>query len=313
MAYLYELEIQSFSNGEECERYGIGIFLSKKDALKTAKRYLKEVKGFRDYYCEYTIQEQELVGDHLNGVVHTYQGWNVDEDGNEHDIVTGLMYTEIEAAEVAMESVKDTYDRQEWALLSWQVGKCEWTEGFEREYPDGQIAPTLPELRERLRDLRERKAMCGIEFEYSDDVQYFFPVAVDDQLFLAAIDDDFLLNGFTVRRLRDIYDLSDRPGIYQTIAQKEGLTKFPAPDVELTDWRSVFISLQWLDKPVIVEREYEPEYFRLGRIEEVKKDRVIIRYFDADGVWHGPVEIPFHGITSVTFDDRYATTFSKYV
>lgn len=314
MAYLYELEIQSFHNGEECERYGIGIFRNLKDAQKTAKRYLKEVPGFRDYYCEYSIAERELVGESFSPLVHTYFGWNLDEQGNEYDIVDGLLYTSIEAAESALAAVKDAYDRQEWALQKWQVGKCEWAEGFIREYPDGQIAPTLLELRKKLDALSQERSMCNIEFEYGDEAQCYLPLAVGDQLFLCAIDDDFLFNGFTVRRLRDIYELlPPRSGIYQTIAEKEGLTSMPVPDVELTNWKSVFISLKWLDKPVIVEREYEPEFFRLGRIEDVKKDRVIMRYFDADGVWHDPVEIPYQGITSVTFDDRYSNIFSKYV
>ena len=62
MSYLYELEIQSFPNGEDCERYGIGIFRTEAEAVETAERYLREVKGFRDYYCEYTIRKTELIG-----------------------------------------------------------------------------------------------------------------------------------------------------------------------------------------------------------------------------------------------------------
>lgn len=313
MAYLFELEIQSYSNGEDCERYGIGYFPTRKDAQKVAKRYLKEVKGFRDYYCEYSILEHELVGESMDGFVHTYEGWNEDVNGTEYDIVTGLLYTSAEAAEAAMEAVKDAYEREEWALNSWQIGKCEWAEGFVREYPDGRVAPTLPELREKLQSLAAGRQHCGIEFEYDEDVHNGFPVAVGERLFLTAVDEVFHLNGFTVRRLRDIREIRQRKGLYQSIAEREGLTGFKTPDVELDNWKSVFISLQWLDMPVIIQRNYEPEYFRLGRIESVKRDRVLLRYFNSEGIWHDPVEIPFHGITSVTFGDRYSQLFSKYV
>lgn len=313
MTCLYELEIHAFYNGEDFERYGIGIFRNKKDAEKAAKRYLKDVRGFRDYYCEYTITEHELVGDPLSAHAYSYFGWNSDDQGNEYDIVSGLMYADMEAAEVAMETVKDAYERQEWALRQWEIGKCEWAEGFVRESPEGAAIPTLPELRQQLRQLSDTRQHCGIEYAYAEDVQNAFPLAVGENLFLAAVDDVFLLNGFTVRRLRDIRHIRQRNGLYQSIAEKEGLNIIKVPDVELTNWKSVFISLQWLDKPVIIEREYEPSFFRLGRIENVKRDRVLIRYFTADGTWQEPVEIPFQGITSVTFDDRYSSVFSKYV
>lgn len=313
MAFLYELEIQSYSNGEECQRYCIGYFRSQKDAQKVAKRYLKEVRGFRDYYCEYSIREHELVGEFIAGFVHTYVGWNVDEDGNEYDIVEGLLYAKAEAAEAAMDSVQDSFERQEWKLQRWQVGKCEWAEGFVREYPDGRIAPTLPELREKLQSLADDRQHCGIVFEYDEDIHNGFPAAVGDQLFLMAVDEVFHLNGFSVRRLRDIHEVRQRKGLYQSITEREGVNQFAVPDVELDNWHSVFISIQWLDKPVIIQREYEPQFFRLGRIEQVKRDRVIMRYFNSEGVWQDSVEIPFQGITSVTFGDRYSELFSKYV
>ena len=193
------------------------------------------------------------------------------------------------------------------------VRKCEGSEGFTREYPDGSMAPTLAELRENLQALSASRSVCGIEFEYSDHAQYYFPVAVGEGLFLSAVDDDFMLNGFTVRRLRDIFDLDSRKGIYQTIAEKEGLTDFVAPDVDITNWQTVFASLQKHGRHIIVEREYEPDFFRLGVIESVGEAHVIFRHYDADGIWQEPRKINYREITSVTFDDRYANVFSKYV
>ncbi len=313
MAYLYELEIQSFPNGNECERYGIGIFRTRELAVQTAQRYLHKVKGFRDYYCEYTVRETELVGDPATEFVHTWSGWNVDEDENEVDILNGPVYEYAAAAEAALASARKEHDRQEWSLNRWQIGKCEWTEGFEREYPDGSLAPTLAELREDLQIRIDQRIMTGIEYEYGDGAKYGYPVRVGKDLFLIAVDDDFILNGFKVRRLRDIFEIQDRNGMYQTIAEKEGLTDFEVPDVDITDWRSVFTSLKRMNRHIIVEREYEPDFFRLGIIESVAEDHVVLRHYDADGVWQEPARIEYHEITSVTFDDRYANTFSKYV
>lgn len=314
MALLYELEIQSFPNGDKCERYGIGIFRAREDAEDTARRYLKEVNGFKDYYCEYTIRASELIGDASVSLVHTWFGWDLDEEENEIDILSGLFYADAAEAEAAFETAKAENERQEWVLNCFEIGRCEWTEGFIRDYPSGRIAPTMQELREELRAHTEPRTLCGVEFEYSDNPVYGFPAAVGEQLFLLAEEDDFILDGFTVRRLRDIYEFKSKKGMYQQISEAEGLTRFEAPAVDISDWRSVFLSLEKLGKNIIVENEYEDGFFRLGRIEEVAEDHMLLRHYDADGIWQEePARIEYREVTSVTFGSRYAEVFSKYV
>lgn len=314
MTTLFELEIQTFPNGDGYERYGIGVFRSRKDAEDTARRYLAEVKGFRDYYCEYTVREAELIGDDSGDLVHTWEGWDLDEEENEIDILSGLFYTGPAEAEAALETAKLEHDRQEWALNCREIGRCEWTEGFIRDYPSGRIAPTMRELRDGLNKCSEPRTLCGVEFEYSDHPVYGFPAAVGEQLFLLAEEDDFILDGFTIRRLRDIYEFKSKKGMYQQISEAEGLTRFEAPAVDISDWRSVFTSLRKLGKNVIVENEYEDGFFRIGRIEEVAEDHVLLRHYDADGIWQEqPVRIEYREVTSVTFGSRYVEIFSKYV
>jgi len=314
MTALFELEIRSFPNGDSCERYGIGVFRTRDEAVETAKRYLREIRGFKDYYCEYDIRETELVGGGDPDIVHTWFGWNVDEDENEIDLLSGLFYEAAGESEAAMEAAKAANDRQEWVLNRFQIGKCEWTEGFIRDYPSGRIAPTMQELRDELNAHREPRTLCGVEYEYSDNPIYGFPVAVGEQLFLLAQEDDFVLDGFTIRRLRDIYEFQSRKGMYQQISEAEGLTRFEAPAVDVSDWQSVFASLRPMGKHIIVEREYEDGYFYIGTIEAVAEDHVLLRHYDADGVWQEePIAIRYPDVTSVSFGTRYAEVFSKYV
>lgn len=314
MRQLYDLDLYTWCNGDEMHTCGIGVFATRQEAELTAQRYLSEVQGFCDYYCEYSVREAPLLGSRSDVTrVWTYEGWDETDSIYAVNILNGPFYTSRAAAREAMKAAKAEHTRQHWLVLDHQIGECAWKEGFIRDYPNGKPAPTLAQLRERLLKSIHPRTMCGIEYEYSDVVQYGFPLAVGEQLFLLAIDNDFLLNGFTVRRLRDIYELTDRKSIHQTIAEREGLTDFAAPAVDITDWKAVFSSLQAMGKTVIVEREYEPGFFRLGRIVEVREDHVLLRHYDADGIWQEPVAIPYREITSVTFDDRYADTFSKYV
>lgn len=173
---------------------------------------------------------------------------------------------------------------------------------------------TLQQVRDTLSRCIDPRSICAVEFEYDDNKHYYFPAAVGEQLFLGAEEDDFILDGFCIRRIRDVYEISDRAGVYQKIFEAEGLTRFDAPPVDISDWHSVFTSLREMGRNVIVEREYEDGFFCIGRIEEVAEDHLLLRHFDADGVWaEEPVRIEFRDVTSVTFGSRYINVFSKYV
>ena len=181
MTNYYELEIQSFPNGEDRVQYGIGVFRSRKEAEDTAHRYLSDIPGFKDYYCEYTIRESSLIADVKS--VHSFRGWNEDDAGNEIDIYISPLYSDHRSAENAMKKAQSDSPRQEWTLCHWQIGQCDWSEGFTRDYPSGKLAPTLQELRQELLALIEPRTICGIEYEYSDGAYYGFPLAVGKQLF----------------------------------------------------------------------------------------------------------------------------------
>ena len=44
------------------------------------------------------------------------------------------------------------------------------------------------------------------------------------------------------------------------------------------------------------------------------KTKVIFQHFEADGIWQeNDYEITYSQITSVTFDNRYINTYSKYI
>lgn len=160
--------------------------------------------------------------------------------------------------------------------------------------------------------------LCGVLFKYDKNYRYYFPLKSSEKFFLGAVEDDFILDGFSVRRFRDIKQAELNDNKCEEIIKNEGVLKnIQVPEIDLTDWHSVFISLQKLEKNVIVEKESLSKNeceFGVGRIEKVLKSKVLFRYFDADGVWQKELlEIPFSAITSVSFSTRYVDIFSKYV
>ena len=164
----------------------------------------------------------------------------------------------------------------------------------------------------------EPKNMCRVFFKYNHYYTYHFPIAVSDKLFYSANEDDFILNGFTIRRFSDIKKVELKDDKCMEIIKAEGIVdNLKAPDIDITDWHSVFSSLAKINNNIIVEHNSldQSEWaFCIGKIVKVLKNKVLFKHFDTDGVWQDDYyEIPFSKITSITFGSRYVDVFSKYV
>ncbi len=174
------------------------------------------------------------------------------------------------------------------------------------------------EIKALIASAVEPRELCRVFFNYDYSYTYYFPLIVSDKLFLGANEDDFILDGFSIRRFRDVKRAELKDDKCIEIIKAEGiLDGLQIPDVDVTDWYSVFMSLARLNLNIIIEKESldDDEWeFAIGRIEKVLKSKVIFKHFDADGVWQDDFcEIPYSEITSVTFGSRYVNIFSKYV
>lgn len=102
------------------------------------------------------------------------------------------------------------------------------------------------------------------------------------------------------------------------MVKEEGiLDNISTPEIDITDWRTVFESLKRLDKNIIVENEKASDgeiAFVIGKIIKFIKTKVVMQHFDVEGIWEKELcEIPFSKITSVSFSTRYVEVFSKYI
>ena len=174
------------------------------------------------------------------------------------------------------------------------------------------------EMKELFNNSISSKPILEILMKYDAYERYCFPLKASDKLFMYTKEDDFILDGFTIRRFCDLEKIDTVNNACRQIIDKEGvLNGLTVPDIDLTDWRSVFLSLQAYGKNIIIEHasknDDEWEYY-IGRIVKVLKNKVVFKHFDAGGVWvDEPYDIPYSYITNVSFDSRYVTVFSKYV
>ena len=112
------------------------------------------------------------------------------------------------------------------------------------------------EIKDIIRGAIKPRMLCGVLFGFAQNFRYYFPLKVSDKLFLAANDDDFLINGFSVMRFRDAKKAKINNYKYMNIMNAEGiLDKIEVPDIDVTDWHSVFESLSKLYLVITVEKE----------------------------------------------------------
>ena len=135
MLYMLILTDLEMSYEYYSEDFTIGIFKTKKQAEETALYYLKNVKGFRDYPCTYQIIEKNVncSDTTIPDSVWIVQGWNLNENSDEVDIIESSCFLTEAEANFELQKMRDTYQRTEWTVNHWQVGRLEWRKGFVRD------------------------------------------------------------------------------------------------------------------------------------------------------------------------------------
>lgn len=158
---------------------------------------------------------------------------------------------------------------------------------------------------------------CCCKFDYSDTDFYFYIVGVSDKFVYGAEEDDFMLDGFQIRKISQLKKVKVVDNLCSEInVSNKLLDGLDAPQIDLKSWRKIFESLRLLNTVVIIENDYEDNdggFFFIGYIKEVTKSSVAFFPFDADGVFREIEYIPYSEITSVTFRNRYCTVWHEYL
>lgn len=130
---LFELIIYDYPKDGKCP-FGIGVFLTEENARHTAERYLREVKGFKDYGCSYEITARQVFGAVTGCVVWQVEGWNEDSDGEETDILKSDFFGAEEDSNACCLELQKVHNRSNWVVDKHIIDKCSWEAGFSRYY-----------------------------------------------------------------------------------------------------------------------------------------------------------------------------------
>jgi len=177
---------------------------------------------------------------------------------------------------------------------------------------------TKTEIKAIINSCVEQRNLCRTFFRYEGNYRYYFPLASNDKLFLGAEEDDFIIDGYSIRRFVDVTKAEVKKDKTVEILEREGIVdSIQIPSIDISNWETIFTSLKDMNINIIVEKESlrdEECEFIIGRIDRVYKKYAYVYHFDADGIWQGEsFRIPYTEITSVSFGTRYIEIFSKYL
>jgi len=156
--------------------------------------------------------------------------------------------------------------------------------------------------------------ICRCYYTYDENYYYYYPNAVNEKFFLGQEENDFLLDGYHIRKISQLKKVEIKDDKCNEINKLNGLTnEINMPDVDITSWQTIFNSLKKLDTFVIIEDAIGEKY-EIGIIEKVFNNKLYFRCFDADGNWdEDTIIIPYSTITNVAWNTRYTKNWEKYM
>lgn len=168
-----------------------------------------------------------------------------------------------------------------------------------------------------LHKMSVSKKCANFYFSFDNNFYNLIPLKVSDKLLLAAHDDDFLIDGYKIARLKHIEKVADKGSKYNEILAFEGISKgIKVPEINIENMRS--ICKHFLDKQQYISLEHESKNyewnFAIGKIAKLTDKHIYFAHFDSMGNWEKKLlKIRYSDIFIIHFCDRYTETFSKHV
>ena len=174
------------------------------------------------------------------------------------------------------------------------------------------------EINAVLEEACRQTLLCHMFLKADPNCYSCFPIKASEDLFLYVDEQDFRLDGYVVRRMKDIVEISSKVDITNDILENEGVTaQIQKPDIDVSSWEGVLSYLSANKKNAIFESEDRNSGnidYVIGRIEKIDDRYLYVRAFDTNGKWEEKAtRIAFSELLSIAFETRYVEVFSKYL
>lgn len=159
-----------------------------------------------------------------------------------------------------------------------------------------------------------KKQLVRMFFKYEKPYWYYYPNAVNDQFILGQEEDDFLLDGYHIRRIKDLVKVEIKDDLCAQINIWNGTVNgINNPGIDISSWQSIFRSPVLQNTCVIIEDDYNESY-EIGYVRKACDRYLLLNSFDADGMFNNkPIKIPYSRITHLAWKTRYAENWHQYL
>ena len=179
-----------------------------------------------------------------------------------------------------------------------------------------------PSVLTKVKEHYKNKAYCKITRKVGEDafeVNKGYIVGYSKDLVMLQVSEDFEVLGYAVFPFSAITEVryNNNDKYYDKIIRWEGEIEKVQDKykMDLTDWSTVFKTIEKLNKIPVIECEVPGDVsFDIGPVIKVTKTAAHIVYFNASGILdEEPTKISWSKITVVHFDGRYENVFGKYL
>ena len=177
-------------------------------------------------------------------------------------------------------------------------------------------------MEEKLKKHRLKNRFLRIERKvnkYITKIERGYISKFSNKFLIIQESDDFEFKGFSIFKLNTIISLrfNKYDKFYDEIMKSEcvKINIDNKGSINIDNWNSIFNSLSKDGRHVIIECEKpKDDLFIIGKIINVNKKSVDVKYFDAAGVWDKKLtKVRYKQITKILFHDRYIDVMSKYL
>ena len=157
-------------------------------------------------------------------------------------------------------------------------------------------------------------AICRCYFVYDDNYFYYYSIMVNDKFLLGVNENDFSLNGYSIRKMSHLNKVEIKDDKCHEINKMFGIVdQIINPNIDISSWQSIFQSLINYDGYIIVQDEFHQKFF-IGKLIKVFKNKFDFLCLDADGNWYDYItSFRYTQITSISWNTRYDIFWKKYM
>lgn len=136
---------------------------------------------------------------------------------------------------------------------------------------------------------------------------------VNNRFVFGIIEDDFILNGYIIRKLSRINKVLVRNDITEKIGEMLGIkNQINYPSININSWKDIFSNECFKDELIELEL-YNDGTFYFGKVIEVNKNSILFLAFDADGLWDkDKIKINYRDIDGICWNSRYLNGWKYY-